>query len=188
MPASFPTKRMPPNDDAPSDASLVQHALDGEAAAFATLFGRYHSAIRQFAYRVVLDEHAADDVAQESFITAARRLGSLRDGQAFAAWLYRIAANAARTHMRSSRAHDRKLAAAVAGCADDGDTPPPDERAARALAAMDGLPAKQREAVALVLLDDLSHAEAAHRLGCAESTVSWRIFCAKRTLRRKLLP
>ena len=148
MPASFPTKRMPPNDDAPSDASLVQHALDGEAAAFATLFGRYHSAIRQFAYRVVLDEHAADDVAQESFITAARRLGSLRDGQAFAAWLYRIAANAARTHMRSSRAHERKLAAAVAGCADDGDTPPPDERAARALAAMDGLPAKQRYEIA----------------------------------------
>ena len=176
------------DDRDPSDASLVQHALDGEVAAFATLFGRYHGAIRQFAYRVVLDEHAADDVAQESFISAARRLGSLRDGQAFEAWLFRIAANLAHSHVRSSRAHERKLAAAVAGCADDGDALPQDERAARALAAMDGLPAKQREAVALVLLDDLSHAEAARRLGCAESTVSWRIFCAKRTLRRKLLP
>ena len=76
---------MPPDDDDTSDAMLVQHALDGDAAAFATLFGRYHGAIRQFAYRVVLDEHAADDVAQESFIAAARRLGSLRDGQAFEA-------------------------------------------------------------------------------------------------------
>jgi len=172
----------------PTDASLVQHALDGEAAAFATLFGRYHGAIRQFAYRVVLNEHAADDVAQESFITAARRLASLRDGQAFAAWLYRIAANVARNHVRSSRAHERKVAAAVAECADAGDAPSRDGRAEEALAAMDELPAKQREAVALVLLDNLSHAEAARRLGCAESTVSWRLFCAKRTLRRKLLP
>ena len=189
MLASFPTKLMPPDDSDPSDASLVQHALDGEADAFATLFGRYHGAIRQFAFRVVLDEHAADDVAQESFITAARGLASLRDGQAFAAWLYRIAANVARSHVRSSRAHGRKLeAAAVAGCADGRDAPPRDERAAQALAALDKLPARQREAVALVLLENLSHAEAARRLGCAESTVSWRIFCAKRTLRRKLLP
>lgn len=180
---------MPSDADEPTDASLVQHALDGEAAAFATLFARYHGAIRQFAYRVVLDAHAADDVAQESFITAARRLASLRDGQAFAAWLYRIAANVARTHLRSARAHERKIgAAAVAGCADGGDAPAHDERAALALAALENLPGKQREAVALVLLDDLSHAEAARRLGCAESTVSWRIFCAKRTLRRKLLP
>ena len=41
---------MPSDDSDPSDASLVQHALDGEVAAFATLFGRYHGAIRRFAY------------------------------------------------------------------------------------------------------------------------------------------
>lgn len=174
----------------PSDASLVQHALDGNADGFAALFERYYGSVRQFAYRVVLDAHAADDVAQESFISAARRLAALRDGQAFEAWLYRIAANTARTHLRSSRAHERKLvAAALADVAAEQlpHEPVPDERAERAMAAMHCLSSKQREVVALVLLDNLSHAEAARRLGCAESTVSWRLFCAKRTLRQKLL-
>ena len=177
---------MPPDETAASDANLVHRAIGGEAAAFTTLFERHYPAVREFAYRVVLDGHAADDVAQESFILAARRLGSLRDGQAFAAWLYRIASNAARGHLRAHQAHVRKLDAAA--LAESGRTVEneDDERHQQALQAMHALPPKQREAVALVILDGLSHSDASLCLGCAESTVSWRIFCAKRTLRQKL--
>ena len=178
---------MPPDEHHTSDASLVLRALDGETAAFTVLFNRHYAPVREFAFRVLLDGHAADDVAQESFICAARKLGTLRDGQAFVAWVYSIATNVARSHLRAQCSHDRKIrAAGMEGteAVNDGDAA--DGRAVLALNAMRSLPPQQREAVALVIMDGLSHAEAASRLGCAESTVSWRIFCAKKSLRRKL--
>jgi RNA polymerase sigma-70 factor (ECF subfamily) len=53
-------------------------------------------------------------------------------------------------------------------------------------AALLKLPAKQRAAIMLTLYDGLSHAEAAEILGCSETTVSWRVFAARRKLRRSL--
>jgi RNA polymerase sigma-70 factor (ECF subfamily) len=48
------------------------------------------------------------------------------------------------------------------------------------------LPAKQRAAILLVFYDGLNHAEAAEVLGCSETTVSWRVFIARKKLRRWL--
>jgi len=48
------------------------------------------------------------------------------------------------------------------------------------------LPAKQRAAVVLTIYDGLNHAEAAKVLRCSETTVSWRVFAAKRKLKRWL--
>ena len=53
-------------------------------------------------------------------------------------------------------------------------------------AALLKLPAKQRAAVVLTVYDGLNHAEAAQILGCSETTVSWRVFAAKRKLKRWL--
>ena len=166
---------------------LVQRARGGDTAAFTALFHRHYAAVREFAYRVVLDAHGADDVAQESFIRAARQLETLRDGQAFVAWIYRIASRVSFSQLRARRAHQHKLQRAALE-EPDASVESPTEDGQRALAAMQSLPAKLRQAVALVILDGLSHAEAASRLDCAESTISWRIFRAKRALRRKCLP
>ncbi len=48
------------------------------------------------------------------------------------------------------------------------------------------LPAKQRAAIVLTVYDGHNHAEAAKILGCSETTVSWRIFAARRKLKRLL--
>ncbi len=48
------------------------------------------------------------------------------------------------------------------------------------------LPDEQREAVALVYMEGLNHAEAARVLNCAETTISWRLFRARRQLRVEL--
>ena len=45
------------------------------------------------------------------------------------------------------------------------------------------LPAKQRAAIVLTIYDGLNHAEAAQILGCSETTVSWRVFAARRKLK-----
>jgi RNA polymerase sigma-70 factor, ECF subfamily len=60
------------------------------------------------------------------------------------------------------------------------------EVAQQAQAALLNLPAKQRAAIVLTVYDGLSHAEAAKILRCSETTVSWRIFAAKRKLKRLL--
>ena len=52
--------------------------------------------------------------------------------------------------------------------------------------AIDWLPAKLKEAMLLVYAEGLNHREAARAIGCAETTVSWRIFQAKRRLRKVL--
>ena len=48
------------------------------------------------------------------------------------------------------------------------------------------LPAKQRAAIVLTTYDGLTHAEAGRALGCSETTVSWRLFAARRKLKRLL--
>lgn len=53
--------------------------------------------------------------------------------------------------------------------------------------AIDALPPKLKEAMLLVYAEGKNHKETAEILGCAETTVSWRIYKAKRTLRKVLL-
>jgi len=48
------------------------------------------------------------------------------------------------------------------------------------------LPAKQRAAVILTTYENMNHAEAARALGCSETTVSWRLFMARKELRKML--
>lgn len=171
----------------PPDHLLVQRALAGVDSAFAALFHRYYDRIRAFAYRMVLDHQASDDIAQECFIRAAAKLGGLREDQAFAAWIFRVASNAARDHLRAQKSHrikiDRVAEYTQALDGGHGDEAETSERVHRAMRA---LPAKQREVVALVWFENFTHAEAAERIGCPESTVSWRMALAKRTLRKQL--
>jgi RNA polymerase sigma-70 factor (ECF subfamily) len=178
---------MPDDESNPSDQFLVRRALAGVDSSFALLFHRYYDPVRSFAYRIVLDYQASDDVAQETFIRAATKLSTLREGQSFAGWLFRIASNVSKDHLRARKSHQNKLLEAgwqteSVSC-DEWSENPDAVRVAKALA---NLPIKQREAVALVLFENHTHAEAAERLGCAESTISWRMALAKRTLRKRL--
>ena len=170
------------------DPTLLGRASAGDESAFTLLFHQYYDRIRTYAFRLVLDAAAADDVTQEVFLRVAKSLHSLQDSSFFTAWIYRIASNAARDHLRARRSYQRKLEGAAAeGRLDFGKpSSKEDEQAENALAAVRALPIKQREAVVLVFFEDCSHAEAARRLGCAVSTISWRIFLAKRTLRKIL--
>lgn len=176
-------------DDEPEipDPILVQRALAGSSAAFTCLFHRYYERVRGFAYRIVLDHSSADDVAQDTFIRAAEKLGTLRDCQSFPSWIFRMASNAAKDHLRSRSSHQRKLEALSVltepSTSSEHECEPDLDRVHQA---MQALPHRQREAVALVWFENCSHAEAAARAGCAESTISWRMALAKRTLRKKL--
>ncbi len=170
-----------------SESRWLAGVREGSEAAFTQLFHRYYPRIWRFAFRIVLDTQSADDVAQETFLRVAGRIVELRSDAAFEPWLYRIARNVASDLVRKEKAHRRKLG----HFAEQADGMQPDsgetgEAGSAALQALGKLSAAQREAVALVYLEGFSHGEAAQRLGCAESTVSWRIFRARVLLRKQL--
>ena len=170
--------------DATDEATIMRAAVAGEPDAFTELFRRYHPMIHAFAYRLTLQQTTAQDMAQETFIKAARAIGGYRPGAPFRHWLFQICANAVRDWQRRETRR-RRVEDAAQTCAEtDAETRPPEFDAAReALAA---LPAELRAAVVLVYFEEMNHAEAARVLGCAETTVSWRIFTAKRKLKTLL--
>lgn len=169
--------------EAADDATLIASARAGESAAFAQLFDRHYAMIHAFAYRLCLTGADADEIAQETFIKAARGLADFRGGNV-RSWLYRIATNTARDLHRAATRRERLTTGAAEQAWIESSTRPADLTAVRdALAA---LPLDQRSAVVLVYLEGLNHAEAARVSGCAETTISWRIFRAKRQLRALL--
>lgn len=85
-----------PADDAP----LVIAARAGDTRAFSILFERWFDRCYDVAWRIVRDQDAAADVAQETFIAAWRNLGSLRDPEAFGGWVLRTSRNTALTRIR----------------------------------------------------------------------------------------
>jgi RNA polymerase sigma-70 factor (ECF subfamily) len=170
--------------------ALVVRAAQGDAEAFSLLFERHYPAIHAFAYRLALCPAEADDIAQETFVQAARSLAGFRGDSSFKNWLYTIATNKSRDRFRQ-RVRRARLGEELATLTDtESGSEKGDSLTAHAAVrdALAGLVPELREAVALVYYEGLNHAEAARVLGCAESTVSWRIFRAKHKLKKALRP
>ena len=180
------------------DRAAVDAARAGDAGAFETLVLRYQARIVNYASALVRDAGAAEDVAQETFVRAWRGLGRFRGESAFRTWLYRIAANVARTHLdrrgRQARIADGSLddeteplqTDDVASAAPDAETSLVTREAIdRALAE---LPDELRLALVLRDVEGLDYKEIAGVTGAPMGTVESRIFRARRHMRTLLRP
>ena len=78
-----------------SDAALVARAKAGELDAFEALANRYEQRVYSLALRMLRQEQDAEDVAQQSFLSALENLNGFRGDASFATWLLRIATHAA---------------------------------------------------------------------------------------------
>lgn len=77
------------------EKELIQRSKEGDPAAFGEIVRRYQQPVYALAFHVVRDPAAAQDVAQEAFISAFTALKNLRSDDAFPSWLRRIARNKA---------------------------------------------------------------------------------------------
>ena len=149
------------------DAELVAAAARGSQGAFQQLVERHQQAVRSFLRRVCDDPMDADDLAQETFLTAWSGLSGYRGGSALRSWLCGIAWKKALTLQRSRRRERRRI--------DEIEEAPPGEICTEArldlAQALRSLPSEQRAAVALCLGGDFSHADAAHVLGLPLGTI-----------------
>ena len=80
-------------DMAEDDASLVERCKRGDAAAFDDLVRRHRSKVLNLALQMMGDAEAAEDLAQEAFVSAFRALPRFRGESSFFTWVYRITLN-----------------------------------------------------------------------------------------------
>ena len=156
------------------DESLVAEAQAGSPQAFSRLVDRHQQAVRAFLRRACGGDWAlADDLAQETFLTAWTRIGRLQTGASVRAWLCGIGYNKHLTARRSA-GRDRTREALYEAEKPVGAGACNEDRMALE-AAMADLPEEQRACVALCLAADFSHAEASEALGLPLGTVKSHI-------------
>jgi RNA polymerase sigma-70 factor (ECF subfamily) len=84
-------------------AALVARARAGDRSAFAMLFLQFNGRICTYLARLVGNNDIGRDLAQDTFVAVWRALPEVRDATRFVPWLYRIATNMARSHLRHAR-------------------------------------------------------------------------------------
>jgi len=176
------------------DKSLVSLSKDGDLAAFNSLVDRYERDIYNLCYRILGDRQAAEDAAQESFLSAYRSLARFAGGNV-RSWLLRIAANQSKDELRRRKRKDR--AASLDQMFDTIGAPvevsdqtqsseqafEDKERAELLQLLLLELPEDQRKALILVDLMDHRYEEAAEVLQLSVGTVKSRIHRGRAKLR-----
>jgi RNA polymerase sigma-70 factor (ECF subfamily) len=149
-------------------------------------------AVYRLTHAILGDEADARDAAQDTFVTAWRKIREVRDPERFDAWLQRVAVNAARQTYRARRRRGvREIAMSRMPIATDpaGDARLDPAQRADALAldaALRTLPIEQREILVLHHLEDLSTDDLADRLSIPPGTVKSRLFTARKALQAAL--
>jgi RNA polymerase sigma-70 factor, ECF subfamily len=87
----------------PTDSELLQGWLEGDPSAFRTLVRRHDKYLYRIARSILLDDHDAEDIVQETFIRAFTGLRSFRGSASFRTWLTRIVLNEANRRRRRQR-------------------------------------------------------------------------------------
>jgi len=160
------------------DARLVAAAREGDRRAFGQLYDRFAPMVHGLLLaRVPRDD--VDDLVQDAFLQAMRRLGSLRSAEAFGSWLAAIARNRARDHWR--RGEDTvELPEELPG------SPHPEGEAMTVLAAIRRLPEAYRETLVLRLVEGMTGPEIAERAGLTPGSVRVNLHRGMQMLREAL--
>ena len=197
--APSPVLTLVPTERSP-DTGLVAQALHGEAPgarAEEALYRKYRGAVSRIAGSFSeLDGDEAEDVVQETFVRAFRALGTLKDPERFAAWLFTIARNRARSYLTSRGTHqkasedatrEQQLAGDVAPAASDQLEHEAALKTVREVieALKEGA---EKETVRLFYLEGkLSAREIAERMGVGKSAVTMRLERFRAKVRRQIL-
>ncbi len=176
------------------DAELVAQTLAGSADAFRRLVERYQRPVLSLIARMVGDLSLAEDLAQEVFVKAYRKLGTFDLQRKLSSWLFKIAHNTTVDYLRRSRPETVPLEITAGEGEDSWDVHPADESAspdrraessesiARLEAALRRLKPSYREILLLRFREGLAYHEIAEVTGLAMGTVKVQLHRARKRL------
>ena len=163
-----------------SDAELIDAVLSGQREVFVDLVHRYEDAVRATTLAIVRNHHTAQDLTQDTFVAAYEKLGSLRDGSAFGAWLIQIARRRAVNAVERTPRTEPFDAHETAGVPRDGRL---DEASGDLLAAVMRLPEHERTVVMLNYFAGHKLSDIAEMTGRPLGTVTTQLTRARDRLR-----
>jgi RNA polymerase sigma-70 factor (ECF subfamily) len=185
--------------EADPDAELMLRLKNGEDRILNELMARWQQPLVAFIYRYIGRETEAIDLAQETFVRlyATRRRYTVRGK--FSTWLFAIAANLCRNHLRwrrrrgesvpkTSDMEDAEFAERIQSLDDS-----PDQAAIRSESislikvAIDKLPHDLKTVILLYEYQSLSYGEISSVLGCSVKAVEMKLYRARHLLRERLL-
>jgi RNA polymerase sigma-70 factor, ECF subfamily len=170
------------------ELALVERCRAGDLAAFETIYRAHAGRLYSVACRVLGNPTDAEDLLQEIFLAAHRKLETFRGESALGTWLYRLAMNLCLDHLRSRATRSGQLTDPLDdeyGLDDSGSR----RLAERTVAKMDleramaQLPEGCRTAFVLHDVEGLEHREIADILGIAEGTSKSQVHKARLRLR-----
>ncbi len=187
-----------------SDQTLIESVQNQQSWAFEALFERYEGAVRRHLVNIVVDEAAAEDLLQETFLRVWTHAGQWRGQGSVKGWLFRIATNLSLNHLRARRRRPEQPLEMPETMVDDDELPDtpawlvdtaslgPEavveqvEQGARLQQIIRDLPDEKRELLRLVHQMELSLREAADELGIPEGTAKSRLYYAREQVKNGL--
>lgn len=166
----------PAMDSSTPDAPLVRAAQNGDRSAYGHLYSRYARMVHGILLARVAPQHV-EDLVQDVFLQAIRKLATLRDPDYFPGWLAAIARNRAADFYRNEKRDislDADPASEKSSPAEKVGAPPTSHTSAEAhavLAAIRSLPDAYREPLILRLVEGMTGPEIAARTGLTHGSV-----------------
>ena len=190
LPKQRPPTPFPSKGSTTEDATLIARCRAGDVEAFETVYKQHAPRIYALAARMAGSPDQGEDLLQEIFLQAHRKLASFKGEAALGTWLYRLAVNHCLDFVRSRQARMGKLTDTL----DHETASQPVARRETPIAridlerALERLPEGCREAFVLHDIEGYDHREVADMLGIAEGTSKSQVFKARMKLRGLLGP
>lgn len=165
-----------------SDEDLVALFKKGEEQAFDELYIRYSSRLVKVIYYYVGDVDSAEDVLHEAFMRVIRHLDTYKSDRAFSSWIFQIAINCSKNHIKKSKRKDELFERITFNLPKGGgEAPSPEEDLISSLEieafnrAVERLKPKFQEVMLLRTGESMKYSDIAAVLGCSERTAKWRM-------------
>lgn len=193
----FRTHRTLKENTADEDYALVKRLRSGDDFALNEIMQRYKERVYRLVWRYVGNEDAALDVTQETFTKLYFNIDKYDPAYKFSTWLFQIAVNLCRDHLRKNKKHARNISLDALNESGFGDWQRSDENieagflARQQLALLqreiDLLPDALKEAFILFAVEEKTQGECAEILSVSAKTVETRVYRARKILSEKLL-
>ena len=173
-----------------NENTLIHRAQNGDEEAFAALMWSYHAFVCTIVIGFVDNAHDAEEVVQDTFLSAYRGLTQLEDSTKFKSWLAKIARNRARNWLRKQKGDTVSIDEVSEHLLQTEDSP--DERLIRLeqreliCRIMETLPQKDREIARAFYLEGASYNELTSTHGLSDKAIAFRLSRARQQLSKRL--